>query len=158
MYRTPHAPTESVIEAALLLHMGMAALGEKALGPVAMEQADRMGSTSMIDLCRAALYADGQAIPGSRMELVKAALSTYSLPVALGNVANKVMLDAYKETPATWRSFCAVRNVGDFKTQTAVRPKFKGQLQKVGKGGEPQQTAASRNDGRVRHRQPSVRF
>jgi len=136
VYRPASAPNNTVIEAALLLHMGMAGLGEKALGPVAMEQAERMGSTSMIDLCRAALYADGQVIPGGRMELVKAALSTYSLPTALGNVANKVMLDAYKETPATWRSFCAVRNVGDFKTQTAVRPTFTGQLQRVAKGGE----------------------
>jgi hypothetical protein len=136
VYRPANAPNNTVLEAALLRHMGMSGLGEKALGPVAMEQAERMGSTSMIDLCRAALYADGQAIPGSRMELVKAALSTYSLPTALGNVANKVMLDAYKETPATWRSFCAVRSVGDFKPQTAVRPTFTGPLQRVAKGGE----------------------
>lgn len=134
--RSSQAPNDTVIEAALLLHMGMAALGEKVLGPVAMDQAERMGSTSMIDLCRAALYADGQAIPSGRMELVKAALSTYSLPTALGNVANKVMLDAYRETPATWRAFCAIRSVGDFKTHTGVRPTFTGQLQRIAPGGE----------------------
>lgn len=129
-------PTGSMIEAALLLHMGKAALGEKTLGAVTMEQAERMGTTSMIDLCRAALYADGQSVPTNRMELVKAALSTMSLPVALGNVANKVLVDSYKETPATWRSFCAIRSVGDFKTHTGVRPTFTGQLQRVPKGGE----------------------
>lgn len=131
-----YAPNETVIEAALLHHMGMSSVGEKTLGPVAMEQADRLGSTNMIDLCRAALNADGHVIPNNRMELVRAALSTYSLPTALGNVANRVMLDAYKETPATWRSFCAIRSVGDFKTQTAVRPTFTGQLQRVAPGGE----------------------
>jgi len=135
-FQRQYASDETVIEAALLNLMGMARIGEQSLGPVAMEQADRMGSTNMIDLCRAALHADGQVIPNSRMELVRAALSTYSLPTALGNVANKVMMDAYKETPATWRSFCAVRSVGDFKTQTAVRPTFTGQLKRIAKGGE----------------------
>ena len=131
-----YAPSEAVIEAALLNHMGMSSVGEKTLGSFAMEQAERMGSTNMIDLCRAALHVDGEAIPGSRMALVKAAMSTYSLPTALGNVANKVMMDAYRETPATWRSFCAVRSVGDFKTQTAVRPTFTGQLKRIAPGGE----------------------
>jgi len=135
-FQRQYAPNETVIEAALLLHMGMTSVGEKTLGAFAMEQADRMGSTNMIDLCRAALNADGHVIPNNRMELVRAAMSTYSLPTALGNVANKVMLDAYKETPATWRSFCAVRSVGDFKTQTAVRPTFTGQLKRIAKGGE----------------------
>ena len=135
-FQRQYAPNETIIEAALLNLMGMTSVGEKTLGAFTMEQADRMGSTNMIDLCRAALNADGHVLPNNRMELVRAALSTYSLPTALGNVANKVMLDAYKETPATWRSFCAVRSVGDFKTQTAVRPTFTGQLQRVPKGGE----------------------
>ena len=128
--------TGSLLEAALLTHMGHVALGEKALGAIAMEQADRLGATSMIDLCRAALRADGRDVPSSRMELVKAALSTMSLPTALGNVANKVLLDNYNETPASWRSFCAIRSTSDFKTNTAIRPTFTGQLEQVPAGGE----------------------
>ncbi len=128
--------TGSVLEAALLAHMGKMGLGEKALGPVAMEQADRLGATSMIDLCRAALRSDGRDVPSSRMELVKAALSTMSLPTALGNVANKVLLDNYNETPASWRSFCAIRSTSDFKVNTAIRPTFTGQLEQVPAGGE----------------------
>ena len=34
------------------------------------EQADRLGATSMIDLCRAALRMDGRDVPTGRMELV----------------------------------------------------------------------------------------
>jgi len=132
----PTVATGSVLEAALLSHMGMMGLGEKALGPVAMEQADRLGATSMIDLCRAALRMDGREVPVGRMELVKAALSTMSLPTALGNVANKVLLDNYNETPASWRPFCAIRSTNDFKTNTAIRPTFTGQLEQVAPGGE----------------------
>lgn len=132
----PVVATGSVLEAALLTHMGHFGLGEKALGPVAMEQADRLGATSMIDLCRAALRVDGRDVPTGRMELVKAALSTMSLPTALGNVANKVLLDSYNETPASWRAFCAVRSTSDFKTNTAIKPSFTGQLEQVPAGGE----------------------
>jgi len=132
----PVVATGSVLEAALLTHMGHIGLGEKALGPVAMEQADRLGASSMIDLCRAALRVDGRDVPSSRMELVKAALSTMSLPTALGNVANKVLLDNYNETPASWRAFCAIRSTSDFKTNTAIRPTFTGQLEQVPAGGE----------------------
>jgi len=137
MWRSePAVATGSVLEAALLTHMGHIGLGEKALGPVAMEQADRLGATSMIDLCRAALRVDGRDVPTSRMELVKAALSTMSLPTALGNVANKVLLDNYNETPASWRAFCAIRSTSDFKANTAIRPTFTGQLEQVPAGGE----------------------
>jgi len=136
VWSRPTVATESVLEAALLARMGKAALGEKVLGPVAMERAEDLGATNMIDLCRAALAVDGQPVPSGRMELVKAALSTYSLPTALGNVANKVLLDSYAETPASWRAFCAVRSVSDFKPHTGVRPSFTGQLEQVAPGGE----------------------
>lgn len=132
----PMVATGSVLEAALLTHMGMTGLGEKTLGPVAMEQADRLGATSTIDLCRAALRMDGREVPTGRLELVKAALSTMSLPTSLGNVANKLLLDAYSETPASWRAFCATRSTNDFKTNTAIRPSWTGQLEQVAPGGE----------------------
>lgn len=132
----PMVATGSVLEAALLTHMGMTGLGEKTLGPVAMEQADRLGATSTIDLCRAALRMDGREVPTGRLELVKAALSTMSLPTSLGNVANKLLLDAYSETPASWRAFCATRSTNDFKVNTAIRPSWTGQLEQVAPGGE----------------------
>lgn len=126
----------TTLEAALLARLGMTALGEKALGAVAMEHGEQLRASHALDLCRAALILDGRDIPSGREEMVRAALSTYSLPTALGNVANKVLLDAYTESPATWRAFCAIRSAGDFKTQTAVRPSFTGQLEPVAPGGE----------------------
>jgi len=124
------------IEAALLKRLGMSALGEKTLGALAMEQGDRLKATHLLDLCRAALMIDGREIPHGREELVRAAISTSSLPTALGNIANKVLLDAYEETPATWRAFCAVRSAADFKTHTAIRPSFAGGLKLLPPGGE----------------------
>lgn len=126
----------TTLEAAMLRRMGLGEIGEKSLGALAMEHGESLRATHALDLCRAALQMDGVDMPHGREEMVRAALSTYSLPTALGNVANKLLLDAYTDAPATWRSFAAVRSAGDFKDQTAIRPSFTGSLQPVAPGGE----------------------
>lgn len=126
----------TTIEAAILARMGLGELGEKSLGPLAMEYGAGLKANHILDLCREALTCEGQEIPAGREELVKAALSTYSLPVALSNVANKLLLDAYNDSPATWRAFCAVRSVNDFKPHVNVRPSFATPLEPVAPGGE----------------------
>lgn len=126
----------TTLEAALLSRLGLKALGEKVLGAVAMEHGDRLKATHALDICRAALMLDGHDVPHGREEMVRASLSTYSLPTALGNLANKLLLDAYEESPATWRAFCSTRSVADFKPNTAIRPSFTGQLEQLAPGGE----------------------
>lgn len=133
----------TMLEAALLNRMGLAELGEKSLGALAMEHADDLRATHALDLCRAALRLDGVEEPHGREEMVKAALSTYSLPVALGNVANEVLLDAYTDAPSTWRAFSSIRSASDFKDQTAIRPSFTGGLQQVAPGGELKHSSVS---------------
>jgi hypothetical protein len=126
----------TTLEAAVLNRMGLSELGEESLGALAMQHGEGLRASHALDLCRAALRLDGVDEPHGREEMVRAALSTYSLPTALGNVANKLLLDAYTDAPATWRSFAAVRSAGDFKDQTAIRPSFTGSLQPVAPGGE----------------------
>ncbi len=130
------APQPLAIEAALLMRLGHGTLAEKTLGERACDAGEQLGAAHLLDLCRACLEQDGMEVPRGRLELVKAALSTYSLPVALGNVANKLLLAAYEDSPATWRSFCAIRSVSDFKESTAIRPSFTGGLEPVAPGGE----------------------
>ncbi len=133
-----YAPVASaeVIEAAFAFRMGLGRVAEKHLKPEVLEQAHRLGITHALDLCRMALVAEGMDVPHNREAMVKAALSTMSLPTALGDLANKNLLDAYTEAPATWRSFAAIRSVADFKTNTTIRPSFTGGLEQVAPGGE----------------------
>jgi phage head maturation protease len=130
------AATPSVLEAAILSHMGHEKLAEGHLGPQAAQQARDLRATSLVDLCRAALVVDGRDAPSGREALIRAALSTYSLPVALGDAANKVLFEAYTESPATWRSFAAIKSATDFKNHTGVRPSQTGDLEEVAPGGE----------------------
>ncbi|MGD9791808.1 MAG: Mu-like prophage major head subunit gpT family protein [Phycisphaerales bacterium] len=129
-------PRSRVIEAALLKRAGFAALAEKALGPACMEAAEDLRVAHTLDLCRAALHYEGIEAPTDREGMVRASLTTHTLTEALGAAVNKVLLDGYRDSPATWRAFGSVRSVPDFKTATAIRPSFTGALQQVAPGGE----------------------
>lgn len=132
-----HEPaTRTVLEAAILAHMGCEPLAEKHLGPQAAQRARDLRATSLVDLCRAALHLEGKDAPHGREAMIRAALSTYSLPVALGNAANKVLMEAYTESPATWRSFASVKSANDFKEHTGIRPTDTGELTQLPPGGE----------------------
>jgi hypothetical protein len=130
------APQPLAIEAALLMRLGHGELAEKTLGERACDAGERLSGAHLLDLCRACLEDEGMAVPSGRLELVRASMSTYSLPTALGGVANKLLLDAYNDSPGTWRAFCAIRSVADFKENTAIRPSFTGNLEPVAPGGE----------------------
>ncbi len=136
IHTTTAAPTADVIEAAVLVHMGHENLVEKHLGPQTAQQARELRATSLVDLCRAALLVEQRDAPSGREALIRAALSTYALPVALGNAANKVLLDAYTESPASWRAFAAIKSAADFKDHTGIRPSDTGDLTQVAPGGE----------------------
>ncbi len=129
-------PRSRVIEAAILKRAGFAALAEKVLGPACMEAADDLRVAHTLDLCRAALQHEGIDAPADREGMVRASLTTHTLTEALGAAVNKVLLDGYQESPATWRSFAGVRSVPDFKTATAIRPSFTGSMQQIPPGGE----------------------
>jgi hypothetical protein len=130
------APSRQTLEAAVLAHMGYEHLAEKFLGATAAQQARDLRATNLIDLCRAALELDGRDIPSSRDALIRAALSTYSLPVALGDTANRILMESYTETPATWRSFAGIKSATDFKPHTGLRGSDVGDLTQLAPGGE----------------------
>ncbi|GIX05011.1 MAG: hypothetical protein KatS3mg114_0880 [Planctomycetaceae bacterium] len=132
-----HEPaTRTVLEAAILAHMGCEPLAEKTLGEDAAQRARDLRATSLVDLCQAALHIEGKDAPHGREAMIRAALSTYSLPVALGNAANKVLMEAYTESPATWRAFASVKSANDFKEHTGIRPTDTGELTQLPPGGE----------------------
>jgi len=141
---TPHvnvgagrtAAPDECLAAALMVRSGHAGIAAKAFGADVMEQSRGLHRASFAELCAAALRGDNRDVPNDRGSMIRAAVSTGSMPVALGNAAGKVLEAAYRAAPATWRSWCAVRLAADFKTQSSVRPSFIGDLLEVGDGGE----------------------
>lgn len=125
-----------IFAAAILCHAGHEAVAEKSYSARTMESASVIGMRHMLDVCEAALRHEGRDIPHGRDAMVRAAMSTVSLPTALGDTAHRVLLRAYREAPATWRSFANVRSVSDFRAHSAVRPTWGGNMTEVPPQGE----------------------
>jgi len=85
---------------------------------------------------------DGGSVPTGRDEAIRAAFSTVSLPIILGNIANKSLLKGYNSVPATWQKWCSTGSVSDFKEVTGARLTDTGALEKVGNSGEVKYGAA----------------
>ena len=128
--------TPQHLTASLMVRAGYSSAAEKLFGERVMQESRNLHGNSLPDLCRAALLIDGRDVPHERGAMIRASLSTGSLPVALGDSANKILIEAYKQAPASWRSFAAIKPAANFKTQTGIRPTFGGDLKQLPPGGE----------------------
>lgn len=99
---------------------------------------------SLFDLARQSLDRAGISIRGKdKLEVAGLAMrditgvqTTSDFAVALENVLNKVLLAAYTITPDTWRQFCSVGSVVDFRPHPRYRSAFMSRLTVVPEGGE----------------------
>ena len=112
---------KSAVQAALFKHLGLEAVGEKTLGPEAMEAGASLRCTSMLDVIKSALTAAGHDIPASRDDMIRAAFSTADLAGMLGNTANKLLLDSYQAVPSVARMIARPLSANNFKTHTGYR-------------------------------------
>jgi len=136
--------TRMLLEDAMLTRAGQEAiiLEDKKTGEQRAEEARKHHDISMFDVCRHALMLDGGNVPTGRDETIRAAFSTASLPIILGNIANKSLLKGYTSVPATWQKWCSIGSVSDFKEVTGARLTDTGALEKVPNSGEVKYGAA----------------
>lgn len=99
----------------------------------------------MLDLARMCLERSGVRTAGMLpKDIFGAALTqrgagyatTGDFPVLLENTIHKVLLAAYATMPDTWRRFCAVGSVSDFRTHNRYRLGSFGQLSSLNEHGE----------------------
>jgi hypothetical protein len=137
-------------EAAILERSGMARMVEAAsktsIGrhlPATVTDPGEMRSWRLERLASEILERRGVSVRGMSTERVFAEAfksrgmnSTSDFPILLETAMNKVLLAAYATAPDTWRDFCAVKSVSDFRSQNLYRSGSFGTLDKVGEGGE----------------------
>ncbi len=109
---------------------------DKKNGDQRAEKAKHLQDNSLIDICRHAIVLDGGTIPTSRRETIRAAFSTVSLPIALGEVINKSLMKGYLSPADTWQLWCSIANASDFKTMTRNRVTDIGDWEQIGAAGE----------------------
>jgi hypothetical protein len=120
---TRQAGATDVLECKLMLRAGLADFAEKSFGPDICQQADHIHIESMYDIAREALRLGGTDVGGMRRgEILQASFSGGAVPTLLGNTIGRSLLMAYNESPATWQSFCSIRQATNFKDHTSIRP------------------------------------
>ena len=92
--------------------------------------------THMLDIIKASLTAEGRDIPASRDEMIRAGLSTISLPGMLGDSANKLLLDAYQAVPSVARIVAKRLSANNFKNHTGYRLTGDSKFKQLPAGGE----------------------
>ena len=119
---------------ALLVRAGVASAEVKAT-----MSANPFRGSSLMDLARASLDRLGYDYRGrDKMEIVAAAFtqSASDFPILLENAMHKSLQAGYAVASDTWRRFCAVGSVSDFKDHPRYRTATIGNLQPVNELGE----------------------
>jgi len=125
-----------VLACAILAKMGFEEIGAKQIGERPQQVARELGVRHVLDIVAHCLRLNGLPVPAGKQELVQAGFSTLSLPVALGDATNKVALDFYKTSPATYPTHCKISPTANFRAVKMVRVNWSGEFQEVPDGGE----------------------
>lgn len=115
----------------LLLRAGLA---PEKIAPGATE----LRGYTMTELSREALRIAGESASGGALEVVGRALSTSDLPLILSSAAERSLQSGFETQAETWRTWCGVGSVSDFRIQTLVRASETDDLDEIPEGGEYQ--------------------
>lgn len=97
-----------------------------------------MRLSRLAEVCAQRAGIDAASFGQNEMALIKAVITHTSsdFPVILENVLNKTLLEAYAAAPDTWRQWCDIGSVSDFRDWPRIRLGSFGNLDKVLEGGE----------------------
>ena len=140
---TDAASSRDVLAAATLQLVGEHDLAGKSYSEGVVRAASALGVTCALDLCRQAAMLEGASFShGDKSGMIRAGLSTGSLPVALGDSAAKAIAQAYKDVPSTYDAIAARRPVSNFHEHSLVRPYLDGgEFAPVAPGGQLKHSA-----------------
>jgi len=96
-----------------------------------------MRLTAMAETCLIRAGVNPRAF-GDERAMVRAAImhTTSDFPVLLENTLNKTLLDTYSVAAATWKTWCAVGSVADFRPYKRLRMGSFGNLDSLSEAGE----------------------
>ena len=113
-------------EGAVLIRAGIPGEHDKIPG------ARDLAGYSLRELAREALLRGNHPTGGNPLEMVGRALTTDDFPYILANVAHKSLFAGWEGAGETWREWCAVGSVSDFKTHYSPRVSEFSDLDEIG--------------------------
>jgi hypothetical protein len=153
--RPTENPVDSIraIECAAVRASGVSEeLCAKEYGAQTLDQSKKFRNLGPLGISRNLLRLNGKHVPDDATDTVRAvfemsarsdAASTSHLGFLLGNIANKSLLKGYTEQADSWSKWCTVKEVADYKLNTAARFGLADGFTKVGDGGEIHHTSAT---------------
>lgn len=129
--------TRSAIITGISLRSGL--VQEKDVTPELIDGSRQYRSLSLLDIAEESLTRAGINYKGmSKMEIVGRAItsSTSDFPILLQGVIHKVLLNNYQAVSDSWRKWCMVGSVSDFRTHNRLRMGSFGRLDKLKEDGE----------------------
>lgn len=147
--RRGESATPQVLEASLCLAAGISdekLAKDRDYGEDVVNRAYPLRNRGLRGTIAAALEAAGVRVPHGSRELFDAVLesqriqaagfSSVNLPGILGNVANKLLLDAFTSIDATYPLIAEQADFSNFHTHTIYRLDHLGEFERLGPGGE----------------------
>lgn len=108
----------------------------------AHKDAQMFSGASMVEIARQVTGYSGY----NPHEIIARAMSTSDFPVLLGNVANRVLVQAFESANGTYDQWTTAVDVDDFKTRNEVNLNmFSGRLKKITEGGEKKSKETNEN-------------
>lgn len=111
----------------------------KEMKPEQVSAAREFRGLTLLDVAKDCLERAGESVRGlSKMEIAQRAItsSTSDFPVLLEGTNRRILLANYASIPDTWRSFCSVGTVGDFREYKRIRMGSFSRLDKVPENAE----------------------
>lgn len=137
-----HAPTANreVLGMAMTLRAGHDPMrgvtdSQRAARAQLAEQAERFRNLSMVDVCRAALAAEGKQIPVGYEDTIRAALSGGTLSSIFTTSVQATLLRAFEENGDSTIGLTNDVDVPNFKTNDRIRVSEAGGLKRLARGG-----------------------
>jgi len=126
-------------EAALVLRAQPSLESKKIFDAAVVEAARAHRGKTLLDFAKESLIRAGVKIEGmDKMEIVKRAFttSTSDFPILLSGVNRQILLASYSAVADTWRQFCKIGSVSDFREHRRLRMGTLSNLDKVNENGE----------------------
>lgn len=126
----------NVIATTLALRSGQ--MKDKDFKPELVSATREHRSMSLLDIAKACLTRANISFNGmDKQEIaIRATSSTSDFPVILQNIIHMVLLNNYQAVTDTWKKFCMVGSVSDFRAHQRLRMGSFGKLDVIGENGQ----------------------
>ena len=98
--------------------------------------AEEVRTFTLFELAEECLRRVGQPYDGSKEEVITRAMTSSDFPKVLANVANKSLVEGYRNSGETWPVWCDTGSASNFKDHYIYRPADDTDLDRVPEGGK----------------------